>query len=122
MLQRSPPDLVAPVRQFLSRNPRLRTGGIVSFAAHVLIFIALLITLPSRKAEEEQEPATSVEMIFDGKARSTIKAPTPAPVPAPAREITPPAPPVTELPKPEPIAGAPPPPPPPPHADPPRLA
>jgi hypothetical protein len=57
MLQRSPPDLVAPVRQFLSRNPRLRTGGIVSFAAHVLIFVALLISLPTWKAEEEQEPA-----------------------------------------------------------------
>jgi hypothetical protein len=115
MLQRSPPVLTAPVRRFLARNPRLRTGGAISLLAHLAVILALLISLPSRKtADDEKEPEAAVEMIFDGRAKTTIKAPTPAPVPAPSKEITPPAPPVTEAPKPEPIEAPPPPPPPPP--------
>ncbi len=122
MLQRSPPVLTAPVRQFLSRNPRLRAGGILSLMAHAMVILALLITLPNWKPDEEKEPDTAVEMIFDGKAKTTIKAPTAAPVPAPSKEITPPAPPVTEAPKPEPIEAPPPPPPPPPPPEPPRVS
>jgi neural Wiskott-Aldrich syndrome protein len=122
MLQRSPSSLTAPVRQYLARNPRLRTGGIISLMLHVGVILALLITLPNWKPEEEKEPDTAVEMIFDGKAKTTIKAPTPAPIPAPSREITPPAPPVTEAPKPEPIEAPPPPPPPPPPPEPPRVS
>jgi hypothetical protein len=122
MLQRSPQLLTAPVRLLLSRNPRLRAGGIISFLLHVLIVVALLITLPKTQPPEEKEPDTSVEMIFDGRAKTTIKAPTPAPTPAPAREITPPAPPVTDAPKPEPIQAPPPPPPPPPPPEPARVS
>jgi hypothetical protein len=122
MLQRSPPVLTAPVRRFLGRNPRLRTGGIVSLLGHLMVVLALLITLPNWKPDEEKEQDAAVEMIFDGKAKTTIKAPTPAPVPAPSREITPPAPPVTEAPKPEPIEAPPPPPPPPPPPEPPRVS
>ncbi len=122
MLQRSPPVLTAPVRRFLAENPRLRTGGIVSVLGHLMVVLALVITIPSWKTEPEKEPDATVEMIFDGKARSTIKAPAPAPVPAPAKEIAPPAPPVTEAPKPEPIEAPPPPPPPPPPPAPPRVS
>jgi len=110
------------MRQFLSRNPRLRTGGFVSLVFHVSIILALLITVPNLKPDDEKIPETAVEMIFDGKARTTIKAPNPAPVPAPSKEITPPAPPVTEAPKPEPIEAPPPPPPPPPPPEPPRVS
>ena len=113
---------MAPMRQFLSRNPRLRAGGIVSLIGHLMVVLALVITLPSKKIEEEKEPETTVEMIFDGRAKATIKAPTPAPIPAPSREVRPPAPPVTEAPKPEPIEAPPPPPPPPPPPEPPRVS
>ncbi len=122
MLQRSPPALTAPIRRVLSRNPRLRTGGVISLLVHTLVFLALVITLPTWKTEEEKEPDTAVEMIFEGTAKTTIKAPIAAPVPAPSREITPPAPPVTEAPKPEPIEAPPPPPPPPPPPEPPRVS
>src|SRR5882724_11544267 len=116
MLQQSPPVLTAPLRRFMSRNPRLRLGGIVSLVGHLMVILALLITLPTWKTEEEKEPDTAIEMIFEGRAKATIKAPVPAPVPAPSREVAPPAPPVTEAPKPEPIEAPPPPPtPPPPH-------
>jgi neural Wiskott-Aldrich syndrome protein len=121
MLQRSPPVLIAPVRRFLSRNPRLRAGGMVSLLAHSLVIVALLVTLPNLKPEEDKEQEATVEMIFDGRAKTTIKAPTLAPVPAPSKEIAPPAPPVTEAPKPEPIEAPPPPPPPPPPPEPPRV-
>src|SRR3954471_21862217 len=120
MLQRSAPVLTAPVRRGLSRHPRRRGGGMVSLAGHIMVILALVITLPDwNKKEEEKEPDTSVEMIFEGRAKTTIKAPTPAPVPAPSKEVTPPAPPVTEAPKPEPIEAPPPPPPPPPPPEPP---
>jgi hypothetical protein len=122
MLQRSPPVLTAPVRRFLSRNPRLRAGGILSLMVHAMVILALLITLPDWKQEEEKEPDTAVEMIFNGPAKTTIKAPVLAPNPAPSREIAPPAPPVTEEPKPEPIEAPPPPPPPPPPPEPPRVS
>ena len=46
--------------------------------ARIFVFLALMITLPNWTPEPEKEPDTAVEMIFDGKARSTIKAPTPA--------------------------------------------
>jgi hypothetical protein len=110
------------MRQLLSRNPRLRVGGIVSFLVHLMVVLALTIALPPTQAPDEKEPDTSVEMIFDGRAKSTIKAPAPAPVPAPSRELTPPAPPVTEAPKPEPIEAPPPPPPPPPPPEPPHVS
>ena len=128
MLQRTPTrltpaQLAAPVRRFLARNPRLRDGGAVSLLGHLIVVLMLVITLPSWKTEEEpKDPETTVEMIFDGKARATIKAPVPAPVPAPSRQLTPPAPPVTEAPKPEPIEAPPPPPPPPPPPEPPRVS
>ncbi len=122
MLQRTPPVLTAPVRRFLAENPRLRTGGIVSVLGHLFVILALLITIPSWKTEPEKEPDASVEMIFDGKAQTTIKAPAPAPIPAPSKEIAPPAPPVTEAPTPEPIEAPPPPPPPPPPPEPPRVS
>jgi hypothetical protein len=118
MLQRSPPVLTAPVRQFLSRNPRLRIGGIVSLLGHLLVILALMITIPSWTPDEQKEPDATVEMIFDGKAQTTIKAPAPAPIPAPSKEIAPPAPPVTEATKVEPIEAPPPPPPPPPPPQP----
>jgi outer membrane biosynthesis protein TonB len=113
---------MAPVRQMLSRNPRLRAGAIISVIAHVMVIVALLITLPEWTPEEAKPPDLSVEIIFDGKAKTTIKAPAPAPIPAPAKEVAPPAPPVTEAPKPEPIEAPPPPPPPPPPPEPPRVS
>ena len=94
----------------------------VSVFGHLMVILALLITIPSWKTEPEKEPDATVEMVFDGKAQTTIKAPTLAPVPAPAKEIAPPAPPVTEAPKPEPIEAPPPPPPPPPPPEPPRVS
>ena len=113
---------MAPVRRLMSLSPRLRAGGLVSLLGHLIVVLALLITVPATKKEEEKEPAATIEMIFDGRAKTTIKAPNPAPVPAPARTLTPPAPPVTEAPKPEPIEAPPPPPPPPPPPEPPRLS
>jgi hypothetical protein len=110
------------VRQFLSRNPRLRTGGVISLLGHLLVILALLITIPTWKTEDQKEPDASVEMIFDGKAQTTIKAPAPAPIPAPSKEIAPPAPPVTEATKTEPIEAPPPPPPPPPPPEPPHVS
>jgi len=110
------------MRQFLSRNPRLRTGGIISLLGHLLAILALLITIPSWTPEESKEPDATVEMIFDGKAQTTIKAPAPAPIPAPSKEIAPPAPPVTEAAKTEPIEAPPPPPPPPPPPEPARVS
>jgi len=118
MLQRSPPVLTAPMRRFLSRNPRLRMGVIVSLLAHLMVFLALLITLPNWNSEEEKEPDSTIEMVFNGREKSTTKAPTLAPNPAPSKEIAPPAPPVTQEPKPEPIEAPPPPPPPPPPPQP----
>jgi hypothetical protein len=99
----------------------LSTGGLISLLGHLMVILALLITIPNWKPEEEKEQDNTVEMIFEGKAKTTIKAPTLAPVPAPAKEIAPPAPPVTEAPKPEPIQAPPPPPPPPPPPEPPRV-
>jgi neural Wiskott-Aldrich syndrome protein len=122
MLQRSPPVLTAPIRRFLSRNPRLRTGGLISLLVHLLVIVALLITLPNWTPEEDKEQDTTVEVIFNGKEKTTVKAPTAAPIPAPSKEVTPPAPPVTESPKPEPIEAPPPPPPPPPPPEPPRVS
>jgi neural Wiskott-Aldrich syndrome protein len=122
MLQRSPPVLTAPVRQFLSRNPRLRTGGIISLLGHLLAILALMITIPNWAPDEQKEPDATVEMIFDGKAQTTIKAPAPAPIPAPSKEIAPPAPPVTESATAEPIEAPPPPPPPPPPPEPARVS
>lgn len=110
--------MAAPARHMLSRNPRLRAGAIASLTAHILIMAALMITLPSWTKDEEKPPEVSVEMVFDGKAAKTIKAPAPAPVPAPSREVTPPAPPVTESPKDAPTEAPPPPPPPPPPPEP----
>ena len=118
MMQRFPQSLMAPARQLLSRNPRLRTGAIVSLIMHWLVFAALMITLPEWDKPEDKQDTPEVEMIFNGPAKTTIKAPAPAPIPAPAQEIAPPAPPVTEAPKPEPIEAPPPPPPPPPPPEP----
>lgn len=122
MLQRSPPVLAAPVRRFLSRNRRLRTGGIVSLFAHLFVILLLTVTIPSWKTEEEKPPEATIEMVFNGTAEHTIKAPEFAPVPAPSKEIAPPAPPVTQVPKPEPIEAPPPPPPPPPPPEPARVS
>ena len=92
MLQRSPTVLTAPIRRLLSRNRRLSTGGIVSLAGHLMVVLALLITLPNWNAEEDQPPDTSIEMDLPGQgaihhqgadARSWI--------PAPSREVAPPA-------------------------------
>ena len=122
MLQRTPGVFLSGVRLFRPLPPRLRAGGAVSLLGHLFIILALVITLPSHKMEELKDPVPTVEMIFDGTARRTIKAPNPAPVPAPAKLITPPAPPVTDAPKPEPIEAPPPPPPPPPPPEPPRIS
>src|SRR5258708_40276760 len=93
MLQRSPQALTAPVRLLLSRNPRLRTGGIVSFLAHVLIFLALAITLPDWRGGGGKAPAAAVGMGFYGGGKGPPKAPVPPPGarPPPARH-PPPAP------------------------------
>ena len=69
------------MRRFLSRNPRLRTGGLISLLVHLLVILALLITLPNWKPEEEQEQDTTVELIFNGKEKTTIKAPARPPLP-----------------------------------------
>ena len=87
------------MRRLLSRNPRLRTGGIISLLGHLLVILALMITMPNWKTDDQKAPDATVEMIFNGKAQTTIKAPAPAPIPAPSREIAPPAPPVTEAPQ-----------------------
>ena len=116
------PSVLTASGRLLPRDKRLRLGGAVSLMGHAAIFVALLVNLPARKVEDEKIPETAVEMIFDGRAKTTIKAPTPAPIPAPSKEIKPPAPPVTEAPKPEPIEAPPPPPPPPPPPEPPKIS
>ena len=98
-------------------SPRLRRGAVISAAVHVVILVLLLFGLPSsRSLEEPQE--TTVAMVFDGTAESSIHAAAPAavPAPAPAPTVTP-APQAQQPPKPQPTEeAAPPPPPPPPPA------
>ncbi len=103
-------------------SPALRRGAIVSAAVHLLILLLLVVGLPyARPPEEPQEAA--VAMVFDGTAKSSIKAPAPAavPAPAPAPTVTP-APQAQQPPKPQPTEPAPPPPPPPPPTPPPPQA
>jgi neural Wiskott-Aldrich syndrome protein len=95
-------------------NPGLRRGAIISGAIHLVILALLLLGLPLSRPPEEP-PETTVAMVFDGTAESSIHAPAPAavPAPAPAPTITP-APQAQQPPKPQPTEAAPPPPPPPP--------
>ncbi len=100
-------------------SPRLRRGAVVSAAVHVVILVLLLFGLPSGRSPEEP-PETTVAMVFDGTAESSIHAAAPAavPAPAPAPTVTP-APQAQQPPKPQPTEASPPPPPPPPPAPPP---
>jgi hypothetical protein len=102
--------------------PALRRGAIVSAVLHVVVIAVLLIGIPlSHPPEVPQE--TAVSMVFTGKAQSTMRAPAPAQVPAPASAPpSPPAPQVTQPPKPQPVEPPPPPPPPPPAPPPPEAA
>ena len=95
-------------------TPRLRIGVTVSAVLHIGILLFLLIGLPARIPQEPEPPETTVAMVFQGTAASSMLAPTPARVPAPSKEAAPPAPPVTTPPKPQPADAPPPPPPPPP--------
>ena len=102
---------------------RLRGCLIASAVLHVGLLVFLLVGLPSRTPKEDEPEETTVAMVFQGTAKSSMLAPTPARVPAPSKEAAPPAPPVTTPPKPQPVEAAPPPPPPPPpppqtHAEP----
>ena len=106
----------------LPRDPRLRAGAVVSLSAHALIIAALLVTLPPMNKEPAEPAEVSVEMVFDGKAPKTIKAPAPAPNPAPSKDFAPPAPPVTEPTKDAPVEAPPPPPPPPPPPETPHVS
>ena len=93
---------------------RMRNGLIASAVLHVGVLMFVLAGLPSRIPKDEEPPETTVAMVFQGTAKSSMLAPTPAQVPAPSKEVAPPAPPVTTPAKPQPVEAAPPPPPPPP--------
>ena len=93
---------------------RLRIAAIVSAVLHICVLVVLLVGLPSMTPKEEPPEETTVAMVFQGTAKSSMLAPTPAQVPAPSKETAPPAPPVPTPSKPQPTEAAPPPPPPPP--------
>jgi neural Wiskott-Aldrich syndrome protein len=94
----------------------LRRGAIISVALHAAILAALLISLPVTTPPEPPEE-TTVAVVFNGTAASSMQASTPATIPAQTNAPpAPPAPPVTEQPKPQPIEAPPPPPVPPPPA------
>jgi len=101
-------------RQGSGMSPRMRKALIASAAFHAGVLVFLLVGLPSMSPKEEPPEETTVAMVFQGTAKSSMLAPTPAKVPAPSKETAPPAPPVTTPPKPVPEESAPPPPPPPP--------
>jgi outer membrane biosynthesis protein TonB len=95
-------------------SPALKRGAIVSASVHLAIVLLLLVGLPLSKPPEEPQE-TSLAMVFNGPAESSIHAAAQAQVPAPA-----PAPTLTQAPqaqqppKPQPVETPPPPPPPPP--------
>jgi hypothetical protein len=101
-------------------TPRLRAGLIASVVLHVTVLVLLLVGLPYwTPKDDEAPPETTVAMVFQGTAKASVKAPAPADVPAPAKNDAPPAPPVTQAPKPLPVEAPPLPPPPPPPPPPP---
>jgi hypothetical protein len=95
-------------------DPNLKRGAIISGAVHLAILLLLLVGLPFARPPEEP-PETTVDMVFNGTAESSIHAvaPNPVPAPAPAPSVTP-GPEAMQPPKPQPTESAPPPPPPPP--------
>lgn len=95
-------------------SPGLRRGAVISASLHAAVVAWLLLGLPISKPPEAPVQ-TTVSMVFDGKALTSMQAPTPAKVPAPANAANnPPAPPVKQPTKPQPVEAPPPPPPPPP--------
>jgi hypothetical protein len=95
-------------------TPRLRVGLIVSLGLHVAALLFLLLGLPSSAPKDEEPPETTIALVFQGTAQSSMQAPAQAQIPAPSKEAAPPAPPVTTPPTPQPIEAPPLPPPPPP--------
>ena len=73
-------------------NPRLRASLITSGVLHLIVLLILMFGLPWFAPKEEPPPETSVAMVFQGTAKTSMKAPTPAPTPAPAKEVAPPDP------------------------------
>jgi outer membrane biosynthesis protein TonB len=92
----------------------MRRGAIISGIIHVLILVALIVTLPPMHIDNDEGDAVSVDMVGTGepqagKAPGKVPAPTNAPTPNPAEMAE-------NKPKPQPIEAPPPPPPPPPPA------
>ncbi len=93
----------------------LRFWGMISAALHAAVLLAILLDLATRKFQEPEEQAISVEVVSDLPTQMA-QGDSPAPRPADAPEPVPP-PPTPEPPNPTPprnAAVAPPPPPPPP--------
>src|ERR1700722_19846732 len=64
-------------------TPGMRIGLIVSAVLHVVVVLALLFGLPSSTPKDEEPPETTVTMVFQGTAKSSMQAPVPANVPSP---------------------------------------
>jgi neural Wiskott-Aldrich syndrome protein len=101
------------------RNRDLRRGAIISAGLHATVALLLVFGIPLLRPPEQPEE-TTISMVFQGTAATSMRAETPAPTPAPANTPTPvQAPPAQETPKPAPNEPPPPPPPPPPVPPPP---
>jgi hypothetical protein len=95
-------------------NPPMRRAATVSVVLHVLLLVALIVSLPSRKPDDAQD-LTAVSVDFVGPAAPAQQAQQQNTAPAPANTPTVvKAPTATQAPQPTPLVDAPPPPPPPP--------
>ncbi|WP_158802641.1 hypothetical protein [Acidisoma sp. L85] len=95
-------------------TPEMRRGAIASGVLHVVLLVALLISLPSKKPDDTQELA-AVSVDFVGPVAPAQQADKTGKVAAPADTATTvQAPKATQAPTPQPLEDAPPPPPPPP--------
>ncbi|WP_419757642.1 energy transducer TonB [Acidisoma sp.] len=95
-------------------NPPMRRAATVSIALHVLLLVALIVSLPSKKPDDTQDLA-AVSVDFVGPAAPAQQAQRQDTNAAPANTQTVvKAPMATQAPQPTPLVDAPPPPPPPP--------
>jgi neural Wiskott-Aldrich syndrome protein len=92
----------------------MRRGALISFAIHLAIVVAAIVTLPPLKLDSSADESVSVDLVGPGEAQ---EANAPGKVPAPSNTpVVHQAPPAVKQPQPQPIVAPPPPPPPPPPA------
>ncbi len=95
-------------------NPPMRRAAGASAALHVLLLVALIVSLPSRKPDEQPD-LSAVSVDFVGPAAPVQQSDATGKTAAPTKTPTPvQAPKATQAPTPQPLSDAPPPPPPPP--------